>query len=490
MKTQHIDLWKRVENFTLDDSNSAFPFSKRLARDNGWSLPYTRRVIHEYKRFAFLAVAAGNPVTPSDQVDQAWHLHLLYTQSYWKEFCGEVLRQPLHHGPTKGGARERDKFNDWYARTLASYRAFFDEEPPADIWPAPVQRFGDDIHFARVNTARNWVVPKPAWIRQVARALVTSWKLVASAPIAALILVGCTGEGNLRKAAGWPFDLSAGLFLEFFLVTWAATTGIAVWWRWQARTPGEMPEKALPELDAYDMAFLAGGKNRAAFAAVASLTHQGALEIDGEEHRLRRSALPDTAHSFEASIHRNIAVQTGSFFKAISEQCPTLPECARIEEKLKQLGLLTTPPQWGNVSFIPTLIALIVPAIGFIRIVIGLMRDKPVGILAVLSLVSLGTALWFATRPHRTRRDDAVLTRMREKYVALKSQPYFGESALTWLALPLAIGLFGPSVLNGTALAELQERLQAKTGGSEGGGCGGGCGAGCGGGCGGCGGCG
>ena len=67
-------------------------------------------MISEYRRFVFLALAAGHPVTPSDQVDQAWHLHLLYTNSYWNRFCGETLGRRLHHGPTQGGASERDKF--------------------------------------------------------------------------------------------------------------------------------------------------------------------------------------------------------------------------------------------------------------------------------------------------------------------------------------------------------------------------------------------
>ena len=46
----------------------------------------------------FLAVVAGHTVSPSVEVDQAWHLHLVYMQSYWREFCGEVLQQPVHHG--------------------------------------------------------------------------------------------------------------------------------------------------------------------------------------------------------------------------------------------------------------------------------------------------------------------------------------------------------------------------------------------------------
>ena len=94
-------LYQRICDYSPDDLESAFTFTQRLARDNGWELKYARRVVEEYKRFMLLAVAAGHPVTPSEQIDQAWHLHLIYTRSYWDDFCGQVLGTPIHHGPTK-----------------------------------------------------------------------------------------------------------------------------------------------------------------------------------------------------------------------------------------------------------------------------------------------------------------------------------------------------------------------------------------------------
>src|SRR5690242_10295867 len=69
-------LWIRIAGFLLDDPEAKMPFSCRLARDNGWSHDYACRVIAEYKRFCYLALVAGHPVTPSEEVDQAWHLHL------------------------------------------------------------------------------------------------------------------------------------------------------------------------------------------------------------------------------------------------------------------------------------------------------------------------------------------------------------------------------------------------------------------------------
>lgn len=170
MTAEQQELYERIKAFRFDDGSTVFPFAARLARDNGWSKGFTARVISEYRKFAFLAVAAGHPVTPSDQVDQAWHLHLLYTRNYWNMFCKETLRKPLHHGPTKGGDGEREKFNDWYGKTLESCRRFFGEDPPVDIWPEPEIRFGEDIHYRRVNTQRCWIITKPR-VRRPAEAV-------------------------------------------------------------------------------------------------------------------------------------------------------------------------------------------------------------------------------------------------------------------------------------------------------------------------------
>ena len=160
MSTEQAELYARIQSFLLDKPDAQLSFGKRLARDNGWSLEYAQEAIEEYKRFAFLAIAAGHPVTPSDQVDQVWHLHLTYTRSYWDEFCSEVLQTPLHHDPTLGGEAEDQKFDDWYSKTLDSYEKFFGTKPPVEIWPTPKDRFGRDLHFVRVNTEQNWILLK------------------------------------------------------------------------------------------------------------------------------------------------------------------------------------------------------------------------------------------------------------------------------------------------------------------------------------------
>ena len=152
-------LWNKIESIELDEPESSFTFTDRLCRENGWKYKYAVRVIYEYKKFMFLICIAEHPLTPSDEVDQVWHLHLLYTKLYWEEFCRNTMGREVHHGPTKGGSSEKEKFNDWYAKTKELYLKAFNKNAPVDIWPSSKIRFGE-LNFRRVNLHRFWIIPK------------------------------------------------------------------------------------------------------------------------------------------------------------------------------------------------------------------------------------------------------------------------------------------------------------------------------------------
>jgi hypothetical protein len=212
MDTVHQVLWRRINEFRLDEPGTEWTFSKRLAEEQGWALAYTDRVIAEYKRFAFLAVVAGHPVTPSQAVDEAWHLHLIHTRSYWEKFCPLALGRPLHHEPTRGGAVEHTKHATQYRATRASYQKFFNEEPPLDIWPDP------DAKRTSQPAPGGW----RAWLAraQPPRRAATGWLLGG---LMLLGLAGCAG------AAGWPFDLRGPDFLGFYLWFAPAMLGVSIW---------------------------------------------------------------------------------------------------------------------------------------------------------------------------------------------------------------------------------------------------------------------
>lgn len=160
MTEECLQLWHSLKAFELDISDSHLTFTDRLARENAWPHEFAVRAIVEYKKFIFLICVSNLPLTPSEEVDQVWHLHLLYTHSYWKEMCGKLLNREIHHGPTKGGPAEGVKFSNWYAKTIELYQNYFDEIPPTDIWPADEKRF-KKVNFQRIDTTNHWIIKKP-----------------------------------------------------------------------------------------------------------------------------------------------------------------------------------------------------------------------------------------------------------------------------------------------------------------------------------------
>lgn len=144
-------IWVGLSHYSIGPDDAALSFADRLARENGWSGAEAERVVGEYKRFCFLAATVDHEVTPSDAVDQAWHLHLTYTRDYWECFCPEILGRPLHHGPTAGGMAERHRYFAQYAETLKSYERVFGETAPADLWPDAARRLIEDPKARRIH---------------------------------------------------------------------------------------------------------------------------------------------------------------------------------------------------------------------------------------------------------------------------------------------------------------------------------------------------
>ncbi len=127
-------LWSRLCHFSPDHPDAAFPFSKKLAKEERWTESFTKKAIEEYKKFVYLCCALPHGASPSETVDKVWHLHLTYTENYWEEFCPDILQRKLHHHPSNGGKNENDKHKNWFEETLRSYQEVFGEMPPEDIW--------------------------------------------------------------------------------------------------------------------------------------------------------------------------------------------------------------------------------------------------------------------------------------------------------------------------------------------------------------------
>lgn len=450
----------RLEAFDFDRDISP-AFVDRLARENAWSRGYAQRVCAEYKRFAFLALTAGHPCSPSDQVDQAWHLHLLHTGSYWEHFCGEVLERPLHHSPARGGPEETAKFRAQYGETIESYRACFGREPPRDIWPSPAKRFS--LSHVRLDRTRYWLVPKRIGRVPVRASLVVAWL--------ATLFIG----GELIQRAS-PFELSGHAFLWLFLKVWVVSlAAVAALRRFLPRRATEVA------LHPYEVAYLSAGHQEATNAAVASLVEQGNLSVD---HASRRFRLAQADRPFGQAIEG-----------VILDRCAQHPDGVRLrplydavhgyDDQLRydaeRAGLLFTELQ----RRICLLVALIAPVLGAIKILIGLSIGKPVGFLIMLTGIAVVVAFAMHGNMRATAAGKAWLARMRANHPFehdAQGRPQLAQAT----PVELGVALFGISVLAGSPLAEAMPTFQAQDGGDVGGcsgddtGCGcGGCGGGC-----------
>lgn len=311
-----------VERFEIDPGGKVLTFSSRLARENRWSSEYAERVIREYKRFCVLAIHAGHPVTPSEAVDQAWHLHLTYSRSYWDRFCGTVLGRPLHHEPTAGGTAEGQKFEDFYVKTLISYERLFKERPPSDIWPSPSQRFVHSGDWKWYNSPRHWLVPRPS--AGVVSVFLTAVVLLSLSGCVSLLSQGDPSRAlsMLAKIRQAPLNLS-----ELFSIHVAATMLIVVFTILMRKPlkeqageyspPTETLEAsaAVNELTADELAVLAGGARRLTALSLLRLQSQGAVHaVAGPETKASISARAE-APSLPAETDRLL-------YAALREACP------------------------------------------------------------------------------------------------------------------------------------------------------------------------
>lgn len=197
------NLYEQLKRFEFPES-----FLPRLCRENGWTAGKGVAVLEEYRKFVYLAMVSPEPVTPPLAVDQAWHLHLIYTRSYWEELCGKVLPKPLHHGPTEGGPDEDEKFMSWYERTRQTYFAEFGELPPLQVWPRGEERFDSSQRLRFLDTSRFWIIPKQAASvvlpSVIPLAFAVSWGGIGAtvALLMGFLLIGAIRSNTKRRSGG------------------------------------------------------------------------------------------------------------------------------------------------------------------------------------------------------------------------------------------------------------------------------------------------
>jgi uncharacterized protein (TIGR04222 family) len=294
------------------------------------------------------------------------------------------------------------------------------------------------------------------------------------------------------------FDLRGPEFLRLYLVLLLLATLAAIVLRWMMRSPGaagvddDSAARAFArDLDPYEIAYLTGGFVTASVAAMATLVHRGMVTSHLGFFRTNGATVPvSDLHPLERAVYT--AVNHHVTPSALRQHVEPLFRADRLESR----RLILSSGQIATVRFASVLPVLIVMLMGVIKIGVGVSRNRPVALLVISSLVTVGIAFAFGCKPLlRTRRGDAVVRALRSEHAALRATASSRPKHLEIDELTLACAVFGPLVFSSAGDSEYRDlsRTFAPTqyGGDGGGGSGssGGCGgSSCGGGGGGCGG--
>ena len=417
------DLLRRIEAHGFDSPDEPLAFESRLADDHGWTLGYALAVVEEYRRFLVLTQVAGQAVSPSPDVDEAWHLHLTRTAHY-EAFCTAVFGRFLHHAPARAG--EGSKHRDMYAATLEAYRAAFGCSAPAVIWPRPGQ------------PAARQAVPLPGWT--------VPWSLRRGNQLGLAVLLLAIVAGALLDRTGvlhplqriGPFEFLAGAALVMLGLGW-----------WGLR-PGVPPAQSTvrDRLEPYEAAWFSGGAPRMAMTAVAALTERGLLLAPGKAGdrgarppiAVNRSVEPRCVHPAEVAC---LAAATDAGLR-FTDACNALrPLAAEVERRLVAAGIAADTAALPRPRAQALLGMLVLLVVEVARIVHAFGTPHRIGFLVLLTLAGMGLAWALARRPARTSaRSERVLRPLRLAAGSHAKAPRTGQALA-----------FGVALIGGTALA-------------------------------------
>jgi hypothetical protein len=92
-KSSNPVLWENIQqiNFEL--------IKDRMIFKHHWSEEMTNLSIKEYMVFLYLTQVCEQPISPSKEVDEIWHEHILHTNKYEND-CYKTFGKFIHHFPT------------------------------------------------------------------------------------------------------------------------------------------------------------------------------------------------------------------------------------------------------------------------------------------------------------------------------------------------------------------------------------------------------
>ncbi|WP_437959400.1 hypothetical protein WME76_06915 [Sorangium sp. So ce119] len=123
------------------DAAMSFPMehvASKYASRMDVSIEVARGIVEELRRYLLLLATHGaeNYNIPAGDVDDMWHIFLLFSADY-RAFCDRLGAGFIDHAPLPDEEIDSPRVQSNYRRLLLDYEATFGEKPPRHIWPTP-----------------------------------------------------------------------------------------------------------------------------------------------------------------------------------------------------------------------------------------------------------------------------------------------------------------------------------------------------------------
>jgi len=366
-------LWNQVLAYDFDQPLSEYGFSVRLAKENFWTQAFTQKAILEYKKFMYLAATQEAMVSPSEIVDMVWHQHLVFTQSY-SDFC-QLLGKPVQHVPSTHNRQDAGRFKQAKERTHQLYQATFGE-PPADVW-----------QYATMQGVLQ--LPKARY--KLRSGLLAGLLLLSVWLVPAYFLL-------------YPFYLSidSGLFLPVYIGLWVlvlVATSIYTRSRLEKLVDG-FQKSFIHDLQPAELIYLKSRQlTNVVHASLDKLIRENKVVVNGTTLEVAEGAQPATSEEFTIvdTLQQRGPVAYETVLRLLTSK-PAFTNVSNAMDALqKYLNKSTVFTQlfYFNFGLLGFLLSL-----GLVRLAMGLLRDKPVGLLVVVLVIAsvvMMLALWNIT---------------------------------------------------------------------------------------------
>ncbi|GIF50226.1 uncharacterized protein (TIGR04222 family) [Asanoa ferruginea] len=233
-------------------------------------------------------------------------------------------------------------------------------------------------------------------------------------------------------------------FLVIYLVLAAAAVLVTWLLRVAIRRGDANPD--VDKLDPRQVAFLAGGRRLAVYAALAALHRAGAVGPRPGRGPRTTGPLPAGAGDLDRAVHA--AAGDGTRVARLSGD-PSVQRALddlRVELERGRL-LVSRTSSWGYRA--AALILLPVIVLGGVRVAAGARANRPAGILILLLVAS---ACWLiasllASAPWRTKAGDTAVLRLRARYGHLAPAHHPSYRTYDPAKAAMGVALFGASAL-------------------------------------------